>query len=47
MIREKTGGKKSLDNFAATFFGVDNGSFVTHTYTFEDVVDGAEQRLCL
>ena len=38
LIREKTGGKKSLDDFAAAFFGVDNGSFVTHTYTFEDVV---------
>ena len=38
LIREKTGGKKSLDDFAATFFGVENGSFVTKTYTFEDVV---------
>jgi len=40
LIREKTGGKKSLDDFAAAFFGVDNGSFVTHPYTFEDVVAG-------
>jgi predicted metalloprotease with PDZ domain len=38
LIREKTGGKKSLDDFAAAFFGVENGSFVTKTYTFEDVV---------
>ncbi len=38
LIREKTGGKKSLDDFAKTFFGVDNGSFVTKTYLFEDVV---------
>jgi predicted metalloprotease with PDZ domain len=38
LIREKTGGKKSLDDFAAAFFGVDNGSFVTHPYTFEDIV---------
>jgi predicted metalloprotease with PDZ domain len=38
LIREKTGGKKSLDDFAKTFFGVDNGSFVTKIYTFEDVV---------
>jgi predicted metalloprotease with PDZ domain len=38
LIREKTGGKKSLDDFAKAFFGVENGSFVTKTYTFEDVV---------
>ncbi|ALL12539.1 peptidase M61 [Caulobacter henricii] len=37
LIREKTGGKKSLDDFAKAFFGVDNGSFVPRTYTFEDV----------
>lgn len=38
LIREKTGGKKSLDDFAKAFFGVDNGSYVPRTYTFEDVV---------
>jgi predicted metalloprotease with PDZ domain len=38
LIREKTNGKKSLDDFARTFFGIDNGSFVTVTYTFDDVV---------
>ncbi len=38
LIREKTGGKKSLDDFAKAFFGVDNGSYVPHTYTFETVV---------
>ncbi|WP_158913701.1 M61 family metallopeptidase [Caulobacter sp. S45] len=38
LIRERTGGKKSLDDFAKGFFGVRNGSFVTDTYTFEDVV---------
>ena len=37
LIREKTGGKKSLDDFAKGFFGVDSGSYVPHTYTFEDV----------
>ncbi|MBD8882100.1 M61 family metallopeptidase [Rhodanobacter sp. 7MK24] len=36
-LRELTGGKKSLDDFAQAFFGVDNGSFVTKTYTFDDV----------
>jgi len=38
LIREKTGGKKSLDDFARAFFGVDNGSVVTRTYTFDDIV---------
>ncbi len=38
LIREKTGGKKSLDDFAKAFFGVDNGSYVPRTYTLEDVV---------
>ncbi len=37
LIREKTGGKKSLDDFAKAFFGVDSGSYVPRTYTFEDV----------
>ncbi|HEY5337575.1 MAG TPA: hypothetical protein VIJ85_05180, partial [Rhizomicrobium sp.] len=38
LIRQKTGGKKSLDDFARTFFGINNGSFVTVPYTFDDVV---------
>jgi predicted metalloprotease with PDZ domain len=37
-IRALTHDKKSLDDFAHTFFGVDNGSYVTKTYTFDDVV---------
>jgi predicted metalloprotease with PDZ domain len=37
LIRQKTGGKKSLDDFARAFFGIDNGSFVTATYNFDDV----------
>ena len=37
-IRALTGDRKSLDTFASHFFGVDNGSFVTRTYTFNDVV---------
>lgn len=37
-IRERTNGQKSLDDFAKAFFGVENGSFITNTYTFEDVV---------
>jgi predicted metalloprotease with PDZ domain len=38
LIRKMSGGRKSLDDFAKAFFGVHNGSFVTDTYTFEDVV---------
>ncbi len=37
-IRALTHGSKSLDDFAKAFFGIDNGSYVTKTYTFEDVV---------
>ncbi|HVZ21118.1 MAG TPA: hypothetical protein VG871_08650, partial [Vicinamibacterales bacterium] len=38
LIREKSNGRKSLDDFAKTFFGIDNGSYVTVTYQFDDVV---------
>ncbi len=38
LIRQKTGGKKSLDDFARAFFGVHDGAWNTVTYTFDDVV---------
>jgi predicted metalloprotease with PDZ domain len=38
LIRERSQGKRSLDDFARTFFGIDGGSFTTVTYTFDDVV---------
>lgn len=38
LIRERSGGKKSLDDFAKSFFGINDGSYVTVTYTFDDVV---------
>lgn len=38
LIREMTGDKKSLDDFAKIFFGIRDGSYVPATYTFEDVV---------
>ena len=38
LIRQMSGGKKSLDDFARAFFGIDDGSYVTVTYTFDDVV---------
>lgn len=37
-IRELSGGKKSLDDFAKLFYGIDNGSYVTVTYTLDDLV---------
>ncbi len=37
-IRALTHDRKSLDDFARAFFGLDNGSYVTKTYTFDDVV---------
>ena len=36
-LRSLTGGKKSLDDFAHAFFGMNNGSSVTKTYTFADI----------
>jgi predicted metalloprotease with PDZ domain len=38
LIRERSGGKRSLDDFARSFFGVDDGSFVPRTYDFDDLV---------
>jgi predicted metalloprotease with PDZ domain len=42
-IRELSHGQRSIDDFAQRFFGVDNGSVVTHTYTFDDVVTTLNQ----
>jgi predicted metalloprotease with PDZ domain len=38
LIRELSGGQKSLDDFARAFFGIDDGSWEPRTYTFDDVV---------
>jgi predicted metalloprotease with PDZ domain len=38
LIRERSGGARSLDDVARTFFGVNDGSYVTLTYTFDDIV---------
>jgi predicted metalloprotease with PDZ domain len=38
LIRERSQGKRSLDDFARAFFGIDDGSFTPITYTFDDVV---------
>jgi predicted metalloprotease with PDZ domain len=38
LIRERSQGTRSLDDFAKSFFGINDGSITTVTYTFEDVV---------
>ncbi|ATQ41476.1 M61 family metallopeptidase [Caulobacter mirabilis] len=38
LIRERTGGKKSLDDFAKAFFGIKDGAWTVETYQVEDVV---------
>lgn len=38
MIRERSNGRRSLDDFARAFFGINDGSWVPVTYTFDDIV---------
>ena len=38
LIREKTNGRKSLDDFARAFYGVQDGDYAPAPYTFYDVV---------
>ena len=38
LIRELSKGRRSLDDFASTFFGVNDGSRIPVTYEFDDVV---------
>jgi predicted metalloprotease with PDZ domain len=38
LIREQTNERKSLDDFARAFFGVEDGVWEARPYTFEDVV---------
>jgi predicted metalloprotease with PDZ domain len=40
LIREKSKGAKSLDDFARSFFGVHDGQMTPETYRFDDVVAG-------
>lgn len=42
LIRELSGDTRSLDDFAASFFGGDDYAGVTNTYRFEDVVAALE-----
>jgi predicted metalloprotease with PDZ domain len=38
LIRQRSGGRRSLDNFARAFFGINDGDWGQVTYTFEDIV---------
>lgn len=38
LIREKTNGRKSLDDFARGFFGIEDGNWGERPYTFDDLV---------
>jgi predicted metalloprotease with PDZ domain len=38
LLRSKSGGKHSLDDFARKFFGINNGDWKVNPYTFDDVV---------
>ena len=42
-LRELSGGKRSMDDFAHVFYGMDDGSYVTRIYTFDDVVAALKQ----
>jgi predicted metalloprotease with PDZ domain len=43
LLREKSHGERSLDDFAHIFFGRDDGSFVPQGYTFDDIVVALEK----
>jgi predicted metalloprotease with PDZ domain len=43
LIRQESGGRRSLDDFAKRFFGVENGRMEPLTYRFEDVVAALDQ----
>ena len=42
-IRALSHGKHSLDDFARAFYGMDPGSYVTKTYTYDDVIHTLNQ----
>ena len=42
-IRAASNDRRSLDDFARLFFGLDNGSHAVETYTFEDIVAALNQ----
>lgn len=42
LIRERSGGKRSLDDFARAFFGVNDGSMTVLNYDFADLVQALD-----
>ena len=42
IIRQQSGGKRSIDDFARAFFGMRDRDYGELTYTFDDVVDDAQ-----
>jgi len=40
LIRERSGDRRSLDDFARAFFGIEDGRVAPLTYRFEDIVAG-------
>ena len=42
-IRELSGGARSMNDFARAFYGMDDGSHVTKTYSFDDLVASLNQ----
>ena len=42
-IRQLSHNRRSLDDFARRFYSMDNGSYVTRTYTFSDLVGALNQ----
>jgi predicted metalloprotease with PDZ domain len=43
IIREQSGGKRSIDDFARAFFGMRDGDYGELTYTFDDIVKTLNQ----
>jgi len=43
IIRELSGGKRSMDDFARAFFGMRDGDYGVLTYTFDNVVETLER----
>src|SRR5207244_7732831 len=39
LIRDQSRGQRSLDDFARAFFGINDGSHIRVTYTFDDVAN--------
>jgi predicted metalloprotease with PDZ domain len=43
LIRARSAGRRSLDDFAKLFFGMDDGSWADKPYTFDDIVAALNQ----